>query len=191
MNQASGTTLRNLACLGCQFIYYQQRMCRSMYMCVCGHSMTHWSHLLCVGRAHHKGWTAMLKHKVASEYIAGWRTQRCQETGGIWKTKIQRKGIYPDMPERTEIKVDNDYTYIKLLSEHCLLHQAIFSTPNLNLTDDQLVACGVSTMWVGASLGRKRATVAERAEHDTKLCSGSEDGGCSKVRVPTGYENKL
>lgn len=27
-------------------------------------------------------------------------------------TKIQRKGIFPDMPERTEIKVDNDYTYI-------------------------------------------------------------------------------
>ena len=47
--------------------------------------MTHWSHLLCVGGAHHKGWTAMLKHKVVSEYIAGWRTQRCPETGWIWK----------------------------------------------------------------------------------------------------------
>ena len=50
--------------------------------------------------------------------------------------------------------------------------------------------CGLVHLWVAKG-------IAETAEFNTELCAGSGEvrwgsaGSCSKVRVPTGYENKL
>lgn len=68
-------------------------------------------------------------------------------------------------------------------------HQ-IWTWSMINLPLVVFPLCGLVHLWVAKG-------IAETAEHNTELCAGSGEvrwgsaGSCSKVRVPTGYENKL
>lgn len=129
--------------------------------------------------------TQVVKVSGMLEYIAGWRTQRCQETV---KNKDTKEGYITDNYARKDGNQGGHITTLRTLSDSPIkCSHAIWAWPMFNLSLGVFPLCGLVHLWVAKGLAPAQERCRE-VQLGVAARLGSQTGMRTSCRISANSE---